>query len=739
MTGYYSHSAEIPRLATSSAALHNDLSSPGPNSAPASMSASASFLSSRFDQSPMPTFFVSDGSMPKNPRIRRKSIAGMEQVKHRRTRSGCFTCRGRRVKCDETRPTCERCQKGGRECAYPEVMPPTKSSASRKRAESSTRDASSSLSELEEEDGEMMQTQGGSSSAGPSPSLIATPKGEPLRRDSWPAHVDRGLRAVKSRVGSLYEHTPSPQADSSLNYSESSLPTSPAPSIRRPASHTSLVNSSRISHLPHEIQFYINFHWQKLSHTHYLIKTDCDHFFKTTLIDHALHYEPLLYAVVAFSAFHYCVGNKVGALQSFLPYYNQSVSLLREKLNQPCTIATLITILQLASFEEYLGDWRNLMQHHVAAASIIKDIFTPESMTHTSERRIIYTWFSRFDIYAAMMAGHSTTLDRSWSKLNRDFYERDAQQNPHDLHKKIEYNIAKLRDLAMDMTLLIAGRAQCTISLTELGRDAIILRDRYIAWWKELDPILLENPDPVPAHGSGGAEDPFLPAYIYNGARWGVNLMLLDYYGLTMLMSHHMPTGMEEIPGAKVDVHEAALAASRILSAIQASDAPPGALLPTQATVALVALWLPQNDVYQAWARKQLATIEQQGYIYPRAFRNKIAELWGNSDLISTWSETHSDSSMTGVISRFMDGRAQEMSGQEPVVDPVGEDITEMRALLTDLNLSSPSQSQSPATVTSSVYGSPEQINAATHASPDSIHGQSIEKAQGDIYRSFGH
>lgn len=44
---------------------------------------------------------------PKTQRNRRKSTPGPDHIKHRRTRSGCFTCRGRRVKCDETRPICE--------------------------------------------------------------------------------------------------------------------------------------------------------------------------------------------------------------------------------------------------------------------------------------------------------------------------------------------------------------------------------------------------------------------------------------------------------------------------------------------------------------------------------------------------------------------------------------------------------------------------------------------------------
>ena len=37
-------------------------------------------------------------SAPKAQRSRRKSAPGLEHIKHRRTRSGCFTCRSRRVK-----------------------------------------------------------------------------------------------------------------------------------------------------------------------------------------------------------------------------------------------------------------------------------------------------------------------------------------------------------------------------------------------------------------------------------------------------------------------------------------------------------------------------------------------------------------------------------------------------------------------------------------------------------------
>ena len=42
-----------------------------------------------------------------------KSRASLPKVK-----SGCMTCKKRRVKCDEGKPTCSRCRKGNRSCAY---------------------------------------------------------------------------------------------------------------------------------------------------------------------------------------------------------------------------------------------------------------------------------------------------------------------------------------------------------------------------------------------------------------------------------------------------------------------------------------------------------------------------------------------------------------------------------------------------------------------------------------------
>ncbi|KAL3457424.1 hypothetical protein BJX64DRAFT_293200 [Aspergillus heterothallicus] len=42
---------------------------------------------------------------------------------HTKSRAGCLTCKKRRVKCDETRPTCRRCIRTGWSCSWPDSRP----------------------------------------------------------------------------------------------------------------------------------------------------------------------------------------------------------------------------------------------------------------------------------------------------------------------------------------------------------------------------------------------------------------------------------------------------------------------------------------------------------------------------------------------------------------------------------------------------------------------------------------
>lgn len=81
------------------------------------------------------------------------------------------------------------------------------------------------------------------------------------------------------------------------------------------------------------------------------MKLDGKGFLNKTLIEVALRFEPLLYAVVGFAAYHFTLSKPDGKLEDFLGYYQKSVSLLRETIKQKPNLATIMTILQLATIE----------------------------------------------------------------------------------------------------------------------------------------------------------------------------------------------------------------------------------------------------------------------------------------------------------------------------------------------------------------------------------------------------
>jgi hypothetical protein len=107
------------------------------------------------------------------------------------------------------------------------------------------------------------------------------------------------------------------------------------------------------SALPPEIQFYLSYFCENITHYHYCMITDSDDFFRLILPSIALRHDALLYAVVGFAAYHHTLKDPNGQVNEFLQYYNKSVTLLLGflKKKEKHNIGTLLTILQLATIE----------------------------------------------------------------------------------------------------------------------------------------------------------------------------------------------------------------------------------------------------------------------------------------------------------------------------------------------------------------------------------------------------
>jgi Fungal specific transcription factor domain len=107
------------------------------------------------------------------------------------------------------------------------------------------------------------------------------------------------------------------------------------------------------SHLPSDLQFYLGYFCENVTHNHYAMKHDSEDFLRTDFLDAALRNKALLHAVVGFSAFQHTLTNPRGRMQDFLQYYNKAVSFLLGLLTggKRHNLGILLTILQLATIE----------------------------------------------------------------------------------------------------------------------------------------------------------------------------------------------------------------------------------------------------------------------------------------------------------------------------------------------------------------------------------------------------
>jgi hypothetical protein len=264
------------------------------------------------------------------------------------------------------------CQKGARECTYPDQPVSGRPAASAKSGNvagnlSATTPASLEDEERDEQDedydeispitegvqaGEMMSSTRGTDA----PNLVS--------RD--PASMSQEIeiqmdsshdQSQPPSLGGNQSRTPS--TEESLGFASSRRQSH---HVGKPGKQRTLASSDVKSHqstrpewtkFSPAVQFYLRYHETHLTRHHYLLKYESHSFLRTTFLDFAVGNEALLYSVVGFAAYHHTVTRPDGQIRDFLQYYNTSVTLLRAVLtkSKKHDMAALLTILQLATFE----------------------------------------------------------------------------------------------------------------------------------------------------------------------------------------------------------------------------------------------------------------------------------------------------------------------------------------------------------------------------------------------------
>ncbi|KAF2242931.1 hypothetical protein BU26DRAFT_438087 [Trematosphaeria pertusa] len=643
-----------------------------------------------------------------NARMRRRTAPG-DQVKHRRTRSGCYTCRQRRVKCDEAHPICERCRKGNRECVYPDLSSNQKTGRSgSKSGKSSSADEGSSPEQQDEDAKERLPA-------------ILDDEEEDLESDSAQPGKGRDAREASSDTPALtLDRSPSPSTETS------STTTAPAP--RPPVSRKGSYQSAKVASsgrpapiLAKDVQFYLDYFRNHMSHHHYSLKRDAGNFLKTDFLQQTMKYEPLRYAVVGYAAYFHTLSQPGGHINTFLQYYNESVSRLRLSItkNKKQGLATFLTILQLAAIEEVLGDWVNLMGHQKAAYEMLTRLYTPQTIVQSDFLLKVLLWYIRFDLFVGFQSGGEAVLDREWYVAVHDYYSQKCRDNPDDLTLKYEERFAHSRLVAKDSSDLFSRKAKGLISDEAFMEQLPKLDERVRSLDKNIDPALLESQDKIESIlGSPDPDDivnPYEPGILWEGPRWTSNYLLLDMYGIMLMYNISISMAMRK--PFDPEIVQKAYRAVQVFEAVCAyPNAPPGAIIEAQATCAIATIFLPKDAKTVNWCRRNFVKIESAGYIYSDVLRNRMLESYGVGP--SDW-WLPNDEGCPPIIRSIKNFIRDRTTAPK---DQVSEDLREMRGIFSTLIISDSPPEGSHTPIEGTVGGAPTHVDETliyTGGSPD--------------------
>ncbi|KAI0159714.1 fungal-specific transcription factor domain-containing protein [Xylariaceae sp. FL1272] len=624
-----------------------------------------------------------------NSRSRKKSTPGTDHVKHRRTRSGCYTCRSRRVKCDETRPICDRCRKGKRDCVYPDP-PATKGSASastsKDTALTSQRTSPELSSDYEDDTDKELKLES-----------IPDEKSS-IDDSSHHPRSSKGLRR-KNTISSLNLHKMSIRHGSETPSLEGTKSSSPCISTATSASFCTTIQSSdpapppnpEWSHLQKELQYYLAYFRDNISCLNYGIPNDPDDFYKSILMSLAVQdgNESLLYAIVGFSAYHCTIRNPQGKIEDFFGYYNKSVNLLLGNLKREKKKKTtiLLTILQLATIEEYLGDWVNLSGHQKAAFEILALLFTPETITQSPVSRSLLTWYIRFDITIAMMANFAPDLRREYMAAAVSCSQKMIEQKPDDIHWRIEREATALRLISADMAVLFAKAARGDISGKEFAFEHSQISAQLSSWKSSIDPsitdskyLITEFPDSGPL-----AEDndinPFPPDPVYTGPILGTTILMQEWHSIVLMHKSQEGRTLQQEPSE--ELKHIALNICAVFEALRSlPSVPSGALIAAHAPLAMASIFVPRDEKHHMWIRRRFAELEIGGYILPTTMRTRMADFFHDKTCQKWWvpNDEGLNSTLRGI-------RAFTDENNHKPVSPQTEAVREMCAIFSKMRV----------------------------------------------------
>lgn len=391
----------------------------------------------------------------------------------------------------------------------------------------------------------------------------------------------------------------------------------------------------------------LDYFYANTSHCSYGVVGDPDRFFHTTYLALALRHEALLHAVVAYAAYQRAMLEPHGQLQDFLGYYTRAVTLLLGSLKKQQDgsghdLGTLLTILQLATVEEYFGDMMHLMGHQKAAKQILTQLFTPQTIVATPMGRLLFSWYSRIDLLLAPMWGLEPALPREWHEALETYVQMqlssycssssssDNNNHNNNMHNNsawlqwlIELADVQLRIVFRDMAALTARRKTGAVADDEFQvlHRKLTLRLRE---WRDTLPPALTDPSyllQLPPGTSNSKQQLFhhyetTEVPLYEGPLVATTTLVAHWHVVVLM---HLSQVTAESMMAETAALLGGLAANSeaVCQIVEAADswvdAPAGLHKRLCSMLVTVAMFMPRRKAEQAWLRRKLAWLEAQG------------------------------------------------------------------------------------------------------------------------------
>ena len=249
---------------------------------------------------------------------------------------------------------------------------------------------------------------------------------------------------------------------------------------------------------------------------------------------------------------------------------------------------------------------------------MLLELYTPQTIMQTETSRKILAWYSRFDLFAGLMGGNEMILGREWFLACEEYHTNMALQYPDNLEYSLGSYIAGSRVLAMDMAQLFAQLPKGAISMEDFRVENETISQRIRNRKQRLDPFLAQKQllvmsfEGAPPRDPDSIVDPYQPGLLYRGPLWPVNYMVIDWLAIDAM--HRNQTAMIFQQPQPADVTHLAMKQCQLFEAIEMwPGSPAGAILPAQASLSLVCLFLPKDEKHTMWCRRKLAKIESLG------------------------------------------------------------------------------------------------------------------------------